>query len=196
MLRRDPLSPDSVAIDQLDSPKKIKSGASESASYTIAAQKKAYGMPVDLVAKNESTLQMVWGPGTFGYSPLQLREFKQEQCPLMDLDKIKFDTKNHGKQGGDNFGEGSLDIRMIASFGLGVSTLVSNTNTSSSTEEGSGFGQALLDFLTSLAQRETIPNVLSMSLGYIYIYKKNTCKICMYIYEIYKMCMCVCRLPR
>merc|ERR1711865_1071739 len=54
---------------------------------------------------------------------------------------------------------------MIASFGLGVNTLVSNTNTSASTEEGSGFGQALLDFATELASRETIPTVLSMSLG-------------------------------
>jgi len=54
---------------------------------------------------------------------------------------------------------------MIASFGLNVKTVVSNTNTSASTEEGDGFGQALLDFATELSQRETVPHVLSMSLG-------------------------------
>merc|ERR1712137_1518460 len=66
---------------------------------------------------------------------------------------------------GDNFGEGNLDTKMITAFGLNVTTLVSNTNTSSSTEEGEGFGQALLDFATELAQRETVPQGLSMSLG-------------------------------
>ena len=54
---------------------------------------------------------------------------------------------------------------MISSFGLNVHTLVSNTNTSSSTEEGKGFGFALLDFVTSLAARKTLPQVLSISLG-------------------------------
>ena len=83
-------------------------------------------------------------------------------------------------------GEGNLDTRQIASFGerhapsrveslhklglivrtgLNVSTLVSNTNTSASTEEGMGFGQAMLDFVTSLAARPVVPHVLSLSLG-------------------------------
>jgi tripeptidyl-peptidase-1 len=81
------------------------------------------------------------------------------------MSKVKYDTENHGKDGGDNFGEGNLDVKMIASFGLGVETLVSNTNTSASTEEGDGFGQALLDFITELSSRQTVPQVLSMSLG-------------------------------
>ena len=51
---------------------------------------------------------------------------------------------NHGC---DNFGDGTLDTHMISSFGLNVNTLVSNTNTSASTEEGNGFGQAMLDFI-------------------------------------------------
>ena len=53
----------------------------------------------------------------------------------MNTDKVTFDTANHGVSGGDNFGEGTLDTHMIASFGQNVSTLVSNTNTSASTEE-------------------------------------------------------------
>ena len=48
------------------------------------------------------------------------------------LDKIHFDTSHHGQQGGDNFGEGSLDVRQISSCGLNATTLVSNTNTNSS----------------------------------------------------------------
>ena len=134
-------------------------------TYSISAQKKAYGIPVDLAATNEQTLQMVWGPGTFGYSPEALAAFRAAECPGLNLDRIQFDTKNHGTPGGDNFMEGSLDVRMIASFGMNASTLVSNTNASTSTEEGDGFGLAFLDFVTELASRPTVPHVLSLSLG-------------------------------
>jgi tripeptidyl-peptidase-1 len=133
--------------------------------YTISNIKEAYGMSTKLQALNESTLQMVWGPGTFGYSKMQLSMHKATQCPLLNMNKVKFDTENHGEAGGDNYGEGNLDVQMITSFGLNVETLVSNTNTSASTEEGSGFGQALLDFITELSTRKTVPQVLSMSLG-------------------------------
>ena len=128
-------------------------------TYDIASQKQAYGIPVDLQATNDATLQMVCGPGTFGYSPSDLATHKATQCPLLNLNKVHFDTQNHGEDGGDNFGEGNLDTKMISSFGLNVSTLVSNTNTSSSTEEGNGFGQAMLDFLVSLSNRKTLPQV-------------------------------------
>ena len=133
--------------------------------YTVSNIKKAYGIPTDHTASNDSLLQMVWGPGTFGYSKLQLEMFKATEVPLLNMSRVQFDTENHGESGGDNFGEGMLDTKMISAFGLNVNTLVSNTNTSASTEEGNGFGQALLDFLTSLASRETLPHVLSMSLG-------------------------------
>ena len=138
--------------------------------YSVANQKQAYGIPIDLAASNKDTLQMVWGPGTFGYSPSELASFAKRECPGMNLDKISFDTQNHGTPGGDNFGEGSLDISMIASFGMNVSTLVSNTNTSMSTEEGDGFGFAFLDFLTELASRKTVPHVMSLSLGSLSAY--------------------------
>lgn len=134
-------------------------------TYTVTHIKEAYGIPVDLQASNESTTQMVWGPGTFGYSRMQLSEFKRTQCPLLNESRIVFDTKNHGTAGGDNYGEGNLDVKMITAFGLNVHTIVSNTNTSSSTEEGNGFGEALLDFITELPSREKLPHVLSISLG-------------------------------
>jgi len=139
-------------------------------SYTISAQKKAYGIPTDLQATNSSTTQMVWGPGTFGYSQLQLRLLKLREVPLLDLDKVTFDTENHGQSGGDNYGEGNLDTQMISSFGLNANTIVSNTNASASTEEGDGFGPAMLDFLTSLAARPQLPHVLSLSLGSLSAY--------------------------
>lgn len=133
--------------------------------YTVPRIKSAYGIPADLQARNGTTLQMVWGPGSFGYSPATLQGFRDLQCPLLDLNKVSFDTENQGSAGGDNWEEGNLDVHMIAAFGLNVKTLVSNTNTSASTEEGSGFGEALLDFATSLAARKTVPHVLSVSLG-------------------------------
>ena len=42
-------------------------------------------------------------------------------------------------------------------FGLNASTLVSNTNASMSTEEGEGFGYAMLDFVSELANRPVVP---------------------------------------
>ena len=126
--------------------------------YTIANTKKAYGIPVDLQAASDNVSQMVWGPGTFGYSKSELEFFKSENCPLMNTKKVVFDTENHGSLGGDNFGEGQLDTEMTASFGLNVLTIVSNTNTSHSAEEGNGFGEALLDFVTDLYARDTVRN--------------------------------------
>lgn len=137
--------------------------------YSIASIKEAYGMPADLQASNASTTQMVWGPGSFGYSKVALGAFKLSQCPLLNMGKVQFDTENHGHVG-DNYMEGNLDVSMIASFGLNVTTLVSNTNASASTEEGQGFGQALLDFITELAARKTVPHVLSISLGSLSAY--------------------------
>jgi len=159
VLRRDPLPKTTNASIRKKGPGRTLVG------YSIGDQKKAYGIPVDLTATNPAGLQMVWGPGTFGYDPADLERFRDEQCPLLNLEKVKFDTANHGTDGGDNFEEGTLDSQMIASFGLNVSTLISNTNSSRSTEEGKGFGQALLDFVTELASRKTLPQVLSISLG-------------------------------
>jgi hypothetical protein len=132
---------------------------------TVAEIKEAYGLPVDFQATNDLTTSMVWGPGTFGYLPSDLAAFKQQQAPLINLAKVLFDTPNHGVPGGDNFGEGTLDVKMISAFGLNATTLVSNTNTSASTEETTGFGVALLDFAAELSARPAVPHVLSMSLG-------------------------------
>ena len=123
----------------------------EEPDYSMNNIKIAYGIPLDLQATNEATQQMVWGPGTFGYSPMALKKFKVEEKVDINMDKIFFDTDNHGEAGGDNFGEGQLDTNMITTFGLNVTTIVSNTNTSASTEETTGFGAALLDFLVDLS---------------------------------------------
>ena len=34
----------------------------------ISSSLQAYGIDTDLAVTNDETLQMVWGPGTFGYS--------------------------------------------------------------------------------------------------------------------------------
>ena len=166
VFRRDPVAKEATSPARTE--KDLTSRLS--GAYSIGNQKKAYGIPTDLVATNETLTQMVWGPGTFGYSPDQLQQLKESQCPLLNLSKVKFDTENHGTPGGDNWGEGNLDVAMITSFGLNVETIVSNTNTSSSTEEGKGFGLALLDFITQLASREKVPQVLSISLGSLSAY--------------------------
>ena len=159
LLRRDPIK--KSPQDNL-----IRSTQPFDSTYSPSAQKQAYGIPADLAASaNSTTLQMVWGPGTFGYSLSDLTRLKNSDVPLLNLSRVNYDTANHGQQGGDNFGEGNLDTQMITSFGLNIHTLISNTNTSASTEEGNGFGQALLDFVTELSGRKTVPHVLSLSLG-------------------------------
>ena len=139
-------------------------------AYSVAAQKKAYQVPAALAATNPATTQMVWGPGTFGFSRDALRDFAREECPNLNVDKVLYDTAHHGVPGGDNFGEGTLDTHMTAAFGLNATTIVSNTNTSMSTEESDGFGLAMLDFITELAGRPQVPHVLSLSLGSLSAY--------------------------
>jgi len=156
---------DAAANDVFSTKKVQPTKISSVADPTIAEIKNAYGIPATFTATNELTTNMVWGPGTFGYSPKDLQAFAQQQAPLINTAKVHFDTVNHGAPGGDNFGEGQLDVRMITAFGLNATTLVSNTNTSTSTEETTGFGVALLDFVAELSGRPTIPHVLSMSLG-------------------------------
>eukprot|EP00656_Telonema_subtile_P053436 TRINITY_DN7754_c0_g1_i1.p1 TRINITY_DN7754_c0_g1~~TRINITY_DN7754_c0_g1_i1.p1 ORF type:complete len:243 (-),score=60.02 TRINITY_DN7754_c0_g1_i1:115-843(-) len=89
-------------------------------AYSVSNQKKAYGIPADLTATNPGTVQMVWGPGSFGYSTTQLSSFKASEVPLLNMDKVNFDTQNHGHTG-DNYMEGNLDTQMISAFGLNVS---------------------------------------------------------------------------
>jgi hypothetical protein len=71
-----------------------------------------------------------------------------------------------GQDGGDNFGECTLDTQVFTGVAPGVSLAVSNTNTSQSTEEGDGFGYAMLDWTSSLAaQAAPVPLTISLSLG-------------------------------
>ena len=137
VLRRDPKSQTSPERIHQASGRAARSQAfAESGSYTVPNIKKAYGIPLSLAAKNESTTAMVWGPGSFGYSKIELESFRASQCPGINPDKIKFVTAAHGEPGGDNYGEGNLDVHMISAFGMNATILVDNTNTSASTEEG------------------------------------------------------------
>lgn len=156
---------DAAAEASLSPEKPRPTGITSVSNPTVKEIKSAYGIPVDFSATNDLTTNMVWGPGTFGYSPKDLQAFAQQQAPLINLKKVLFDTPNHGVPGGDNFGEGQLDTKMITAFGLNATTIVSNTNTSASTEETTGFGVALLDFAAELSARPTVPHILSMSLG-------------------------------
>jgi hypothetical protein len=156
---------DAASVSAAAQPRRRPPNVASVSNPTVSEIKSAYGIPLDFTASNPLTTNMVWGPGTFGYSPRDLAAFAQQQAPLIALDKVLFDTPNHGVPGGDNFGEGQLDVKMITSFGLNATTLVSNTNTSASTEETTGFGVALLDFAAELSARPAVPHVLSMSLG-------------------------------
>lgn len=128
-------------------------------------QKTGYGVPANLRCTDSKTTQMVWGPGSYGYSTSDLAQFYE----AFHMDPSNVHNVNttdfKGTPGGDNFGEGSLDVQQISSMALGCKTLVSNTNTSKSTEETYGFGYAFLDFLIEIAGRPSVPGVLSFSLG-------------------------------
>ena len=40
----------------------------------------------------------------------ELADFKERQCPGINLNKVSFDTKNHGTPGGDNWMEGTYSL--------------------------------------------------------------------------------------
>lgn len=129
------------------------------------SQKNSYGMPTDLVSKASNNSQMVWGPGTFGVAKSDLASFYSYwglPSTTAQVDIPWFP----GQEGGDNFGEGTLDATYTTSMAPGVKTYVVNSNTSMSAEEGPGFGYALENFLVlTLGQMKQVPLVFSMSLG-------------------------------
>ena len=55
---------------------------------TVANTKIAYGLPKDLKATNDTTTQMVWGPGTFGFSKDELDFWALENCPNLNSKKV------------------------------------------------------------------------------------------------------------
>ncbi|KAL6049457.1 Peptidase S53 domain-containing protein [Balamuthia mandrillaris] len=127
-------------------------------------QKLAYGMPAHVRGTNNTNSQMVWGPCTYGYLPSDMKLFYSTyNVPASTADIV---TEGYqGLPGGDNFGEATLDVSYITALAPGVKTIVSNTNNTPSTEEGQGFGAAMVYFLSDLASRESVPYVLSLSLG-------------------------------
>ncbi len=142
------------------------------------AQRAAYGIPsnetgaVGETDRYPGQLQLVWGPGTFGYLPTDLATFYEsydvEGASIDHLRTVGYS----GQVGGDNFGEATLDVSYASGLAPGVETLVANTNTDESTEETTGFGPALLAFSYLLANAGCegkgalpLPAVVSMSLG-------------------------------
>ena len=139
------------------------------------AQKAAYGIPSDedgALADGGQQLQLVWGPGTFGYLPSDLSAFYD----AFDVAGASVDHLRPfgyvGEVGGDNFGEATLDVSYISGLAGAPETVVANTNDTESTEETTGFGPALLAFAHLLAGAGTareprlpLPSVVSMSLG-------------------------------
>ena len=132
---------------------------------TPVRQREFYSIPESQRSTNETNAQMVWGCGTFGVNKTELGMYYSKYCTDCELDKVSFDTEHHGTEPGDNFDEGTLDTTYISSFGKGVPTIVSNTNISMSTEEGEAQGAATVYFMEHLADRSTVPFVLSLSLG-------------------------------
>jgi subtilase family serine protease len=115
---------------------------------------------------------MVWGPGTYGYLVSDLEEYYSKFGVKQSTSLVK--TLGYsGVPGGDNFGEATLDVQTITGIGQGILTYVYNTDNSTSTEEGPGFGPALQNFVTNLANQEQVPNVISMSLGSLSWYSCN-----------------------
>lgn len=77
LVRRDAASAASAAQEP-----RRPHGASSVSNPTVEEIKGAYGIPVDFAATNSLTTNMVWGPGTFGYSPKDLEAFaKQREFP-------------------------------------------------------------------------------------------------------------------
>lgn len=137
------------------------------------SQRQSYGIPSSQVCSNPSTTALVWGPGTYGYLPSDLSQFYNEFSVNAQVSNINT-TGYQGVPGGDNFGECTLDVSYSTGIGNGVYLMVSNTNTSGSTEEGNGFGYAFYDFALTLSAMPQVPGVVSLSLGSLSAYSCNT----------------------
>lgn len=163
-----PTPPPYTAAQRLKRENARNVGMPLDSSMGLSAQKAAYGVPADLVGDHPDNLQMVWGTATFGLIKSDLELFYQNYCPHCNISQVSM-SKDSVWDGhtGDNTGESMLDTEYISGMTGNVRTLVANTNTSASTSGSTGFGVALLWFVTSdLGTRKTdLPLVLSMSLG-------------------------------
>jgi len=129
-------------------------------------QKAAYGVPLTAKGTNETNLQMVFGTGTFGFRSDDLQLFYDTYAHECKVKDVTLDTDNKWKgKTGKNYVEGMLDASYITAFAPGVKTIVANPDISAATEGGEAYGAALLAFLVDLNARDTVPYVLSMSLG-------------------------------
>jgi len=127
-------------------------------------QRAAYGIPASQRGSNPKNLQVTWGTGTYGYLPSDLTSF-YNQFSIDESVNLVSAGPFPGTPGGDNFVEGTLDISYITGIGQGIHSICDNTNDTSSTETSTGFGYALMGYLSELAAAKTVPTLISMSLG-------------------------------
>eukprot|EP00659_Diplonema_papillatum_P015574 gene15574-23773_t len=126
--------------------------------------RQAWGVPAGAVGAGEA--QLVWGPGSYDVNVAEVQKYWQHFGVNGSTARLLFEGYAHGNQtAGDNYGEASLDADIITGMAPGATTTVSNTNNTSPPEEGPGFGYAQLAFLRQLAAQDTLPGVVSLSLG-------------------------------
>eukprot|EP01059_Diplonema_ambulator_P005543 TRINITY_DN1529_c0_g1_i1.p1 TRINITY_DN1529_c0_g1~~TRINITY_DN1529_c0_g1_i1.p1 ORF type:complete len:564 (+),score=183.96 TRINITY_DN1529_c0_g1_i1:53-1693(+) len=125
--------------------------------------REAYGIPSDATGAGQQ--QLVWGPGTYGVLKTDVTKYWSSFNIPNTLSNLNLTGYAGDQNGGDNFGEASLDTDIISGMAFGAMTEVSNTNNSKAPEEGPGFGYAQLAFLNELNGRATVPGVVSLSLG-------------------------------
>jgi len=132
--------------------------------YPPNTQRSIYGVPQDLTGTNTTNAQLVWGTGTYGYSPEDLQEFYNDYDVDNSVDLTSFMGED-GKAGGDNWVEATLDIQYVSGIGTGVRSYVVNTDNSSAAEAGGAFGPAFVQFSKDLASTDNPPFLVSFSLG-------------------------------
>ena len=127
-------------------------------------QKSIYGVSSSLQGTNATNRQMVWGTGTYGYSEADLSMFYKNYDVAGNVSNVRM-LGYAGVPNGANWGEATLDVQYISSIGLGVATVVANTDNATSSESSGGFGPGFLEFAVALANDPSPPYVVSLSLG-------------------------------
>jgi hypothetical protein len=124
-------------------------------------QRSIYQVPTAQRATNSTNRQMVWGTGTYGYSTADLSMFYSKYDVAGNVSSVSM-LGYQGNPNGANWGEATLDVQYISSVGLGVATVVANTDNATSSESSGGFGPGFLEFAAALANDPKPPHVVSL----------------------------------
>jgi hypothetical protein len=124
-------------------------------------QRSIYQVPTAQRATNSTNRQMVWGTGTYGYSTADLSMFYSKYDVAGNVSSVSM-LGYQGNPNGANWGEATLDVQYISSVGLGVATIVANTDNATSSESSGGFGPGFLEFAAALANDPKPPHVVSL----------------------------------